>query len=229
MTPARIARHLIFDFDGTLIDSGPAILHTYARILEAHGLAPAVPLTGELIGPPLPQTLARVVGRQDPLLIAQLTAEFKAHYDDEGLYATELYPGVSEALRGLFGAGQRLYLATNKRERPTLLLLEHFRLRELFTAVYCLDSRTPPFADKGSMLRQLLVDQALGTGSSVYIGDTSHDEAAAAEAGLPFVAVSWGYGVGEQRVSTRARRVADLAELQVVQGKEEPQWPGQLA
>ncbi|MFZ9583827.1 MAG: HAD family hydrolase [Pseudohongiellaceae bacterium] len=215
MTSPLAAPHLIFDFDGTLIDSGPAILHTYARVLEAHGLQPAVPLTGELIGPPLPQTLARVVGRQEPLLIAQLTAEFKAHYDAEGLYATTLYPGVAEALHGLFGAGQRLYLATNKRERPTLLLLEHFCLRELFTAVYCLDSRTPAFADKGSMLRQLLADQALGTGNSVYLGDTSHDEAAAAEAGLPFVAVTWGYGVGAQRVSAGARRVADLAELRL--------------
>jgi phosphoglycolate phosphatase len=215
MTSPLAAPHLIFDFDGTLIDSGPAILHTYARILQAHGLQPAVPLTGELIGPPLPQTLARVVGREDPALIAQLAAEFKAHYDAEGLYATALYPGVSEALHGLFGAGQRLYLATNKRERPTLLLLEHFRLRELFTAVYCLDSRTPAFADKGSMLRQLLADQALGTGNSVYLGDTSHDEAAAAAASLPFVAVNWGYGVGAQRVSASARRVETLAELRV--------------
>ncbi|MEY3659984.1 MAG: hypothetical protein RLZZ169_809, partial [Pseudomonadota bacterium] len=49
MTSPLAAPHLIFDFDGTLIDSGPAILHTYARVLEAHGLQPAVPLTGELI------------------------------------------------------------------------------------------------------------------------------------------------------------------------------------
>lgn len=206
-------QHLILDFDGTLVDSGPAILVSLGAAFAAQGIEPVRPLTRDVIGPPLHATLRTLSGSDDRELIDKLAAEFRARYDTEGLYATTAYPGIAELLRTHVNAGRRLYLATNKRQRPTLLLLDHFGWRQWFTAIYCIDSRTPPYPSKGEMLRVLVREQGLDTAACVYVGDTCHDEAAAAEAGLGFVAVGWGYGVGEQAVSAGVRVLSAPGEL----------------
>lgn len=192
------APHIILDFDGTLIDSSPAILETMGAVLRARGIPAVRPLDRDLIGPPLLSTLQALTGLADKQVLEALAGDFRARYDSEGLYATQAYAGIAEALGRLVASGRRLYLATNKRLRPTGLLVEHFGWAPWFTAVYCVDSRTPPFPRKGDMLLALLKDRQLDAGQCVYVGDTRHDQQAAAQAGLRFVAAGWGYGVGEQ-------------------------------
>ncbi|MGV3590527.1 MAG: HAD family hydrolase, partial [Gammaproteobacteria bacterium] len=146
-------------------------------------------------------------------LLDALAADFRARYDTDGLYATQAYAGVTELLRTHVNAGKRLHLATNKRQRPTLLLLEHFGWRTWFSSIYCVDSRTPPYPSKGDMLKALLHEQNLDAAACSYVGDTRHDEQAAADAGIAFVAGGWGYGGGEQAVSSAARILAAPHEL----------------
>lgn len=205
--------HLLLDFDGTLIDSSPAILASLDAALRAHDIQPVRPLTRDVIGPPLHATLRTLSGSDDRELIETLAAEFRARYDTEGLYATAAYPGIAELLRTHVNAGRQLHLATNKRQRPTLLLLEHFGWRLWFTSIYCVDSRTPPYPSKGEMLKVLLREQGLAAEECVYVGDTRHDELAAAEAGIAFVAAGWGYGVGEQAVSGSVRVLGAVGEM----------------
>jgi phosphoglycolate phosphatase len=193
-------QHLILDFDGTLIDSSPAILETMGAVLRANGVAPARPLNRDIIGPPLLSTLQSLTGLTDRSRLEALAADFRTRYDTDGIYATAAYAGIAEVLRQIVASGRRLVLATNKRLKPTRLLLEHFAWLPWFDAVYCVDSRTPPFPHKGDMLLTLLDDMQLTPDNCVYIGDTSHDRQAAAHAGLRFVAVGWGYGVGDQAV-----------------------------
>ena len=208
--------NLIFDFDGTLVDSGPSILETLSASLRAAGLYPVRPITREIIGPPLMETLQTLTGSTDAVLLAALAADFRARYDGEGVFATEMYPGTTEALQALTASGKHLFLATNKRLRPTRLLLDHFRWTPWFDAVYCTDSRTPSFAHKGEMLLTLLHDVNVAVTDCLYVGDTRHDQQAAAYAGIRFVAVGWGYGVGEQACSvevpvlTHPRDLLDL-------------------
>jgi phosphoglycolate phosphatase len=211
MTP--LPSHLILDFDGTLIDSGPAVLEAFAASLRAHGIAPVRPLTRDLIGPPLHTTLQTLTGISDKNRLEVLAAEFRMRYDTEGLYATVFYAGIPEALQAQLDAGRQLHLATNKREKPTLLLLEHFGWKPWFTSVYCVDSRSPPFPSKGEMLRVQLQEQHLNATDCLYVGDTHHDEVAAADAGIPFVAAGWGYGTGTQAVTATARVLASPADL----------------
>ncbi len=205
--------NLILDFDGTLIDSSPAILDTLAASLRAKGLTPVCRLTRELIGPPLQTTLHTLTGISDITVLEALAADFRSRYDTEGLYATQPYEGARELLRRQAAAGGRLHLATNKRQRPTLLLLDHFGWAAWFSSVYCVDSREPPFAGKGEMLLTQLQEQGLQASSCLYIGDTRHDEEAAAEAGIRFVAVGWGYGSGGQAVSRGANVLKTPEEL----------------
>ena len=205
--------NLIFDFDGTLVDSGPGILHALGLVLQARGLQPQIPLTSDIIGPPLPVTLRKLAGDLTPELLDTLVADFKAIYDTEGVKVTQPYPGIMDAIAALAASGCGLHLATNKREKPTLLLLDHLGLTPHFKSVYCLDSRSPGFANKCVMLQVQVAEQGLVVAECLYIGDTSYDEQAAAAAGVRFVAVAWGYGVGAQQVSESARLLIAPTQL----------------
>lgn len=188
------APDLIFDLDGTLIDSAPSILACMKDTVLAAGLGPTHPLDARLIGPPLMTTLARITGLADAEALSSLAAAFKARYDDEGLRSTRPCPGIPEVLRQLHEHGTRLHLATNKRMRPTCAILDLLDWNRWFTSVYTLDRASPGYADKSAMLGHLLRENGITSANAAYVGDTREDGLAAASNGLHFIAADWGYG-----------------------------------
>jgi len=184
----------IFDLDGTLIDSAPSILEGFGHTLQAAGVTPALPLTPDLIGPPLNKVMAALSGQSDPALVAQLIAGFKAYYDTVGYLRGQPYPGVHAMLEQLRGQGVALHLATNKRHAPTVKILEALGWLPLFDSVYALDRAAPSYADKRAMLAAQLAEQGMTPAHAAYIGDRDDDRLAAEGNGIPFIAVAWGYG-----------------------------------
>lgn len=187
-------QHVIFDLDGTLIDSAPAILASFRAAFAAAGREPAVAIDESIIGPPLAETLAHLSGTSEPAVIADLAQRFAAVYDTTGLLETAAYPGVGEMLRDLSARGQRLHIATNKRIHPTRKILAHLGWDGFFDNVYALDLFTPRLPDKAAMIARLLADRAIAAGSAVYVGDREEDGLSADANGLPFLAATWGYG-----------------------------------
>jgi len=187
-------QHIIFDLDGTLIDSAPAILASFRAVFAAAGLTPARAIDESIIGPPLKETLALISGSQDAALLAELAGRFAVIYDSKGLLATEAYAGVDRLLRELAGTGLALSIATNKRIFPTRKILEHLGWSALFRHVYALDLFEPRLPDKAAMLRRLLTDQGIARHQAIYVGDREEDGLAAQGNDLPFLAATWGYG-----------------------------------
>lgn len=185
---------LIFDLDGTLIDSAPGILATYAKILADANIAAAVPLDQSIIGPPLLPTLEKLTGSDEPARLQPLADRFKLDYDVTGVANTPSYADARQVLDTLNAAGHTLFLATNKRSSPTLALIKKYGWAHLFKRIYCIDSSSPAFIDKSAMLRQLLIDNLLPATECVYIGDTLGDLEAASACGIRFIAAQWGYG-----------------------------------
>jgi phosphoglycolate phosphatase len=185
---------IIFDLDGTLIDSRAAILDAFGKALAEKGIAPRIALSAVRIGPPLAETLRELSGSDDEALLESLAEHFKAHYDSTGYRASEVFADIPELLTALTASGTRCFLATNKRLAPTRLILQHLQWEPFFAEVYALDRETPRLPDKSTMLARLLAEQALDAQNCIYVGDTPEDEAAARANGLRFAAVSWGYG-----------------------------------
>lgn len=185
--------HLIFDLDGTLIDSAPSILASYAHTFASMGIAPKIPLTSEVIGPPLMQTLAKLSGIEDLEILKDLAQQFKSHYDTEGHKQTLVYAGVEQFLKTQQAAGFELYIATNKRHSPTAKIMQHLGWTQYFSGIFALDYYTPAMANKGQMLSQILSDLNIAPKDALYIGDRYEDGIAAEQNDLPFVLVSWGY------------------------------------
>lgn len=185
---------IVFDLDGTLIDSSRSILAGFAAAFAEQGLTPAVPLEPGLIGPPLKETLARLAGTAAPAVIEPLAEGFKRHYDGEGYKATEVFAGVPAMLVEL-AARWPLYIATNKRIAPTRKILAHLGWLDHFRGLYALDGFDPPARDKHEMLARLLAVHGFDPARTLYVGDRDEDAQAAAGNGLPFALACWGYGV----------------------------------
>jgi len=185
--------HIIFDLDGTLIDSSPSILAGFAYALEQMGVKPARPLTSEVIGPPLMQTLTNLSGSTDIALLKALAEHFKSHYDTEGYKKTVVFQGMDEMLQALAKAGKQLYIATNKRLNPTLKIMQHLGWSQLFAGIYALDYYQPAVASKQEMIGRILEDHGLVLADSLYVGDRFEDGMSAEGNGLEFAMVTWGY------------------------------------
>ena len=186
--------HIIFDLDGTLIDSAPAILASFRAAFAAAGLTPVVSIDESIIGPPLAETLAQLAGSAEPALIAELTRHFAAVYDSTGYRQTAAYPGIDVMLQRLAAHGARLHIATNKRIAPTRKILAHLGWDGRFDSVYALDLFTPRLPDKAAMIGRLLAERGIAPSDAVYIGDRAEDGHSADANHLPFIAATWGYG-----------------------------------
>ena len=185
---------LLFDLDGTLIDSAPAILASYREAFAAAGRTPVMPIDAGIVGPPLLETLEMLTGSTEPALIAELAAHFKASYDTTGYRQTAAYDGVGDMLARLAAGDCRLAIATNKRLHPTRLILQHLGWAGHFDAVYALDMFEPRLPDKATMIARLMADRGIPRDIAVYVGDRSEDGESADANHLPFLAATWGYG-----------------------------------
>ena len=187
-------RDIVFDLDGTLIDSAPSILASMQAAFEQAGIAPIGPLTPALIGPPLAQTLRSLLPDGAAHALPGLIEGFKRHYDESGYRQAHVYPGVPDMLHALGQMPLRLHIATNKRIAPTRRIVEHLGWDGFFAGVYALDFYTPALAHKTAMLQRLRQALAGPGPAPIYVGDRAEDAEAAHASGMPFLWASWGYG-----------------------------------
>ena len=203
-------KHVIFDLDGTLIDSAPSILESVQSAFEAVGLRPTKQLEPGLIGPPLAETISNLLGNQDAHRLSEVIECFKSHYDESGYRKSHVYEGVPEMMDTLRQQGMRLLVATNKRIGPTLKIMDHLDWAHRFDGVYALDYFDPPLGKKSEMLGRLLVDLGLDANDLIYVGDRLEDALAAQENNIPFILVTWGYGDAPEGDWPHVKRPCDL-------------------
>ena len=185
---------LIFDLDGTLIDSSKSILAGFVGAFEREGILPAVPPSPDIIGPPLKETLALLAGNTDPALVDRLAEGFKLYYDTEGYKATTVFDGIHNTLAELSRCNRSMHIATNKRLNPTLKIIEHLGWEKHFGKIRALDAWSPPVRNKSEMIGRLLAEENISPNTAIYIGDREEDYVAARANGLPFALATWGYG-----------------------------------
>lgn len=184
--------NLIFDLDGTLIDSKKGVLISLEYVLNKNKVKRKCALSAELIGPPLYELLTSVVGQADHN-IYELVEQFVCHYDSEGYLETLYFDGVFELLEAVKKKGFRLFIATNKRQVPTEKIVKLFGWNSLFEGVYSIDSIFG-VENKSDLLVYIVNNYDLSAESTIYIGDTEADRSTAADVGVKYLMVSWGYG-----------------------------------
>jgi phosphoglycolate phosphatase len=207
-------KNVIFDLDGTLIDSAPSILRALEKTLEQFSYKPTKPLDSSLIGPPLQMTLKEISGETDPAKLDKLVEGFKKSYDNEAYALSTSYWGINEMLEGLFLAGKDLHIATNKRLVPTKKIIDFFEWGKYFKSIYAIDRVMPAYSNKAHMLRSMMADLSLQSTDCIYIGDRFEDNEAANANALRFIHVSWGYGSDDFQIK-HVQAISDPKELLV--------------
>lgn len=184
---------VLFDFDGTLIDSVPDLHASLNQLLVSLGrreltIDEVRLMIGEGAGMLVKRALL-ATGRAERW--RHLTHRFLAIYDDHATRHTRPYPGAEEALRALQGR-YPLALCTNKPERPTRQLLQHLGWTRYFDAIVGGDSLPERKPHPQPVLHLV---EALGStpARALLVGDSPADAGAAQAAGVCFVAVPWGY------------------------------------
>lgn len=211
---SRRPEAILFDLDGTLIDSARSILAALRDAFETVGATPALAFTPALIGPPLHHTLRALAGGSDPALIDALAAAFRKAYDETGYRQTEVYAGVPQMLSRLHSEGIALHIVTNKRVAPTRRIVAHLGWSEWFTSIYALDALTPPAPHKPALVATLLERERLARQTTWMVGDSGEDRRSAEGNALRFWAASWGYGTEAADTSdTRDGMLRAPAEL----------------
>lgn len=192
---------LIFDLDGTLIDSSSGILAAFSFALRSANITPVVAIDDRLIGPPLKQAISTICNSKDPALLDRVADYFKHFYDHEGYKVCPSFHGIEAMLERAKCANLRLHLATNKRIEPTRLILQQKGWNALFDSIYTSDGKQPAYRNKGEMLNSLLAEQAILASSAAYIGDRTEDGEAADHNALCFYAAQWGYSTFDRNQS----------------------------
>lgn len=183
---------VIFDLDGTLIDSAPDIHACVNAVLRENGVPLlSLPRVRSFIGGGVEILWSRVIAASgiDPVHRRDLVAAFMARYHD-ATALTRLYPGVVEALAELVAAGHPLGICTNKPLGPTRAVLDHFGLTHLFPTVIGGDS-LPVKKPDPAPLRAAFA--GFGAQTGIFVGDSEFDADTAAAMGVPFLLYTEGY------------------------------------
>lgn len=208
---------VLFDVDGTLVESGQLITECFQTALKEIG-HPGLPQTtvSQVVGPPLAHSFASIAGlsaEKVPLAIDS----YRAHYLPRYL-EPPLYPGIRELLADLHAAGIPLATATSKMERSAKRQLEKWEIDQYFTVI----AGATPSPDS---TKQLVVADALkrlrGAGTdvenAVLVGDRVFDVNGAEANGIKAIAALWGYGEDSEFDSpalvAKADSVSDLRAL----------------
>ena len=199
-------RGVIFDLDGTLIDSARDLGAALNRILAAQGLETlSDEVVQGMIGDGARVLVERGFKARGRVARPEDLLAFMADYDANAVVQTVVYPGIEGALKALRDAGHALAVCTNKRESSSRLILEALGLSRYFTAVIGGDTtpyRKPDPRHLGAAVA------ALGAAEAVMVGDHVNDMTAASGLGIPSIFASWGYG--DATGSFKANSAAEL-------------------
>ena len=188
---------VVFDLDGTLIDTAPDLVATLNFVLGREGWPP-VPYTTarKLIGGGAKAMLARGIEAEGitvmPSKLERLFADFITYYSEHLADLSRPFPGLVDALDTLSERGHRFAVCTNKLERLSFLLLSQLQLADRFEAICGQDTFGIQKPDP-EVLRRTIAAAGGSPEHAIMIGDSMTDISTARAAGIPVIAVDFGY------------------------------------
>jgi phosphoglycolate phosphatase len=187
-------RTLLFDLDGTLTDNFEGIANCIRYALERMDVPdPGLEALRACVGPPLRETLPRLIGNGDAATTERAVALYRDRYSELGWRENMVYDGVPDMLAAAVRASPRVFLCTTKPQPYAAKIVAHFGLAGFLSGVY----GTPldgSLDDKADLLAHLLASEGLQGEQCLMIGDRKHDVRAAQINGARSLGVLWGYG-----------------------------------
>jgi len=208
--------NIIFDLDGTLVDSLPGI--EYAGRCAVDSVCPnRGPFElRPFIGPPIRDIFPQIFPDIEEDELETLVKEFRKAYDNGGWQKTVLFDGLKDTLIKLKNLNISNYVVTSKPKLPSEKILDLLKIRNHFADFVCPDSVTPAFPSKSAAMACLIAKHSLDHEKILSVGDTNEDKVAAITCGIRFAAASYGYGHFEEdsaSIDFRMKTIPDLLEI----------------
>lgn len=187
-------KYILFDLDGTVIDSKPGILRCIKHALDNHNIPCPDEILDKMVGPPFRVSMNELLGVHDEKLIGMLIDEYRKEYEESGLQTSVVYDGVRELLNKLQKDGFVLAVATSKPIRFTSQIIDLLGLDKYFAFVGGASSDNSR-ESKSDVINHVLSNLGIENKSEVLmIGDRLYDIVGAKKSGLDSACIMWGYG-----------------------------------
>lgn len=188
-----MVRALLFDLDGTLLDTSKGIFRTADKTALALGLTPCRDYVkyAQFVGPPLHVGFNKVYGLsgEDAYNASRI---YKSFYPETGIGVYEYYDGLLDVVKELKRRGYLIAVATLKNENAAKKMIASSRFSSLIDVVHGSDEAE--VMTKKDVVLLSLRSLGVDKNDAILIGDSESDETGAREAGIAFLAVSWGFG-----------------------------------
>ena len=202
---------VIFDMDGTLVDTSKGILNSHRYAHKMMGLSE--PSDAELegvIGGPLLQTYQMRFGFS--AADAKKTVKiYRQYYAEYGIYESKLYDGMEELLISLREHEIKLGVATLKAERFAKIMLENMGIANLFDVIYGVDENDKQTT--ADLIQLCMTTLGMLKQETVMIGDSIHDLNGARECGIDFIGVTYGFGFSDEKKEQKWLMCSSIDEL----------------
>lgn len=202
---------ILFDLDGTIINSEEGITRCVQYALAAHGIdEPDLKKLRCFIGPPLDPVFRERYGMTGQEAW-QAVEKYRERFDVKGIFECSLYDGVAQTIRSLSKKGYVLALASSKPEPACRRILEHFDLTPYFTEIVgsTLDGRISTKQEVLEELGRRMEHMQISREEMCLIGDTKYDAEGAKAFGVRCIGVSYGFGTREELLAAGAAAVFD--------------------
>ena len=204
-------KYVLFDLDGTISDPKVGICTSVQQALKKFGIdVPDINTLTPFIGPPLRDSFRDFyhIGPED---MEDVIAAYRARFSTVGLFENDLYDGIPELLKSLKENGRKLALASSKPRVFVEKILNHFGISQYFDVIMGSEldgTRENKSEIIDECLRLFDLDPSGDLSETVMVGDRKYDIEAANAAGLPNIAVSYGYGSEEELSKAGAMVIA---------------------
>ncbi len=186
---------VIFDLDGTLLNTLQDLSHAANHALQTCGFSPiSVEECCQFVGNGVTKLLERALpsGQQTPANVARLKQSFFTYYNTHLTDFTRPYPGIVEVLSALQTRGVKLAVASNKYQTATERLIQHFFPKILFVSVWG-QRESIPLKPHPQVVQSIMATAGETVAHTLYVGDSEVDMQTAQNAGVKACGVTWGF------------------------------------
>lgn len=205
--------YVLFDLDGTLIDSGPGIMKSMAYALDKMGVQVDNPdILKKCIGPPLKESMRDIFNIEESR-IGQAIDYYRECYSSGALYDANLYDGITEVLEWIQNSGRKILMATSKPEHFAKMIAEKMGFNQYFDFIG--GSTMHETRTKKSDVIEYVLEQMGNPDRDivVMVGDRKYDVIGAHECGIKAIGILYGgYGTREEMLDVHADYIADTPE-----------------
>ena len=199
--------YILFDLDGTIVDSGEGITKSAQYALSKFGIHAELDELKRFVGPPAGDCYKKFYGFDDEKADEALRY-YRARYNEKGIFELKLYDGIRELLCELRDRGAKVVLATSKPQVFAERILSDCGITECF-AVICGGTLYGMHETKSMIVANAMKAVGADPGRTVMVGDSFYDIVGAHDNGIPVIGVSYGYGLLEDLKKHAADVIVD--------------------